>query len=976
MLLLGSLALATIGLAPGEILKKFRQYVLWDRIGLPICLALTTPAENIRTTQLPVCELDIKQDYLDQLNADIEIPPPDFDVNQLFASSRQYLPAIFRHDHLRYRVQVRYRGVAVCHYLPPQKSLRIKFKKSDRFQNQRLINLINPKTTSALVATAGNTLAQHLQMLAANTYPVHTVINRQYYGVQIFTEQIDEYFMINHHLAEGNIYDGDSVYGNLWLDPNLWTCQVNNLHTPPADPLNPIAALLKTVTQSSPEAFPAEIAKIMDLDQWYSSYAHAQICDDIHRDDNHNHKYYLDPTTGKLRIIIWDPLGHAWGIGANPCDETHHINLVFNSLNGRILQHPEFAERKNLCLFDALNGAASRQNRLDRLESWYQMIRQDIYCDINKDHNWAMPVRIYTNDEFEESIRRQRAFIIHRDKFLRRQLNLTDCTISPDHTFTPHPTNNPSQTARAAYILVNAGECGVRLTQFTLYLTENAPVSSSTSYQFYHDTNDNAQLDPTDTMLATAEHSGPSESITFKINKSLLPTRKKIPPLPNEYFARDLPYDLAPAPARHRLIVAAIDVANHPTNSESTAYFQTLTEDDIRAVNSVTGTAVNINLTDNLPQDTVIGAPPYDPQDDTQIKQTLIWGPGVHHIDQDTILPSTTKLIIKPATRILFASNASVLCYGPVFAEGTATESIEFEPTKTDQTWGAFALQGKNANNSRFTHCRFRRGRDDTLDNVFYSGMLNAYNCTIQVENCLITDARGDDGVNLKFSPDSVIRHSEFQTNSADALDLDFSACLVENCRFIDNQNDGIDLGTASAVIRNNTITGSGDKAVSVGEMSYPKIYNNTITGNNVGIASKDMSRPLVANNLITHNRTAIACYQKKRTYGPSKIELVNCQITDNNLTFAADMNSSFTVHHCQLPQNTPIAPLPQGIADNLVAPTQITRTLDSPLANAHTNLNLDQPFAALTHAGDLQTVKKIIPDYPQNTAPVGLLKQ
>ncbi|MCP4712921.1 MAG: DUF1565 domain-containing protein [Planctomycetes bacterium] len=976
LLLLVSLILTTLGIAPGETLKKFRRYILWDRICLPIYLILTTPPENIRTTQLPVYELDIKQEYLDQLNADIEIPPPNFDVNQLFTSSRQYQPAIFRHDDVRYRVQVRYRGVAVCHYLPPQKSLRIKFKKSDRFQNQRLINLINPKTTSALVATTGNNLAQNMQLLAANTYPAHTVINRQYYGVQLFIEQIDEYFMINHHLTEGNIYYGESIYDNLWNDPNLWTCHVNNLHPLPADPLNPIIALLKTVTQSGPEDFPADIAKIMDLDQWYLSYAHAQICDDIHRDDNHNHKFYLDPTTGKLRIIIWDPLGHAWGIGSDPYDQSHHINLVFNSLVGRILQHPEFTERKNHRLFDALNGTASRQNRLDQLESWYQLIRQDIYCDINKDHNWAMPVRIYTNDEFEESIRRQREFIIHRDQFLRQQLSFSDCSISPDQTFSSNQTNNPAQTALAAYYLVNAGECGVRLPQLTLHLVKNTLLTPSTTYQLYHDTNDNAQLDPADAMLATANSTEQSRSITFSIDQSLLPARKKIDPIPNEYFARDLPYDLTPAPARHRLIIAAIDIDNHPANSESTAYFQPLQETDLRAVNSVTGTEVNINLIDNLPIDTVNGAPPFDLQDNTQIKQTLIWGPGVHRVEQDIILPPTTKLIIKPATRVLFAPNASVLTYGPVIAEGTPAEPIEFEPAQANQPWGVFALQGKNANNSRFTHCRFRRGQDDTLDNVFYSGMLNAYNCSILIENCLITDARGDDGINLKFSGDSVIRHTEFQANSADALDLDFSDCLVVNCRFIDNQNDGIDLGTSSAVLRDNTLTGCGDKAVSVGEMSCPTIYNNTITNNNVGIASKDMSKPLVANNLITHNRTGIACYQKKSTHGPSEIELVNCQITGNDQTFAADMNSSFTVHHCQLPANAQIFPLHEGIADDFIAPTQIVRTLDSPLMNAHANFNLDQSNSTLATAGDLPTVRKIIPKYPQNTPPIGLLKQ
>jgi len=975
VLLAGILLGNSAGIINNNFLSEINKYIIWDRIVVPIYLTLTSPEENIRTTKLPVYEIDIKGKYLDELNADIEIPAPDTPLEQRFASCLQYKPAVFRYNGMRYRVQMRYRGGNAWHFLPSQKSLRIKFKKNDRFDNQRLINLLNPKTTSAMVALMGYDLAERMGLLAPKSYPVHTVINRRFTGVSVFVEQIDEYFMINHGLAEGDIYYGE--HNDIWKDPYVWTCRIET--STQSEPFAAIKRLVKVVNSDSNKQFQNEIGNIIDLDQWFSVYSHALICADTHRNNVFNHKYYLDPTTSLLRMIIWDPLGYAWTPVADPYDNRWHVNLIFNQLDGRMLQIPEFVERKNIRLLQSLNTVGSLQNQLDRLDYWYNLIQPDMYCDIYKDEGLAMPVTIYTNNQFEESVTRQRKFIVYRDQFLRKQLDFADCTIAPDKTFSPQSSVSLSADTTldvlAAYIVVNAGECGVKFPSLSLRLTDSVQSPDYQRYLIYHDTNDNGRLDPKDTLLDTTDRFGQGHSITFAIKGSLLPARKKISPLKIPYFQRRCPdYDLAPSPARHRFFVAAVTKNNH-TENRPYACFEPLRQNDILAVNSVTTKPISVKISCNYPSDTVPGVAPFDPQNSTRINQTLLWGPGLHRITKDLIIPRTTKLIIKPGTTVQLDPDISVLTYGPVQAQGSPDEPITFCSIDPENAWGALALQGPQANGSRFIYCRFIKGRDDTLNGVFYSGMLNAYNCDILLENCLIAEAKGDDGVNFKFGNGGIIRNCQFRDNSADALDLDFSDALVENCRFTNNRNDGIDLGSASATIRNNTIIGCGDKGISMGEMSYPKIYNNTISDNNVGLASKDMSEPICINNTITNNRTGIACYQKKRKFGPSKISLVNCIIMDNQTTLAADMNSSLSIHHCQLPANAVIEPLPARITDNPPARTKMVRPIGYPLMNIENNLNQTASPDVLTQAGDIFATRQISPDYTDATAPIGVLK-
>jgi parallel beta-helix repeat protein len=1004
-------------LVKSEAFGQIYQYIIYDRILLPVYLTLTTPEENIRTTRLPVYELEIKGKYIDELNEDITIPEPsseaerpllDGPINMLPPSCLEYKPAVFRHNGLRYRVQVRYRGDNYCHFLGPAKSWRVKFKKSDRFENQRLINLINPKHKSMTTSHLGYVLAEKIGLLVPRSHLSHFVVNRTYEGVSLFVEQIDEYFMINHGLTEGNIYYGEQR--GIWQDPNLWDRRVISVENPDKNSPDELERFLRTIQLESDEDFKRGIGKILDVDYWMSVFSHSLLTADFHRDDFHNHKYYYDPTCGLFRTIIWDPLGYGWS--QENCDPTSDIklNMASNTLSGRMLQIPEFAERKNIRLYELLNGVCSLKERLAYHDELYELIKKDVYCDMRKDYNYGAPVRLYGNRAFEERMRHQRGWICVHTEELLRQLNISDCLICPDKAFEPHPVGNTGESAVASYLFFNSGECGVRLSVVRLYPTvmedrgddlqmasksdepregkvadsdaigimpaEGVSEGVSRQYRLYYDSNNNQRIDAADMLLDTATWAEGGESILFSFDRPLLPGRKKVPS-PDTFINRNryLPYNLVHQYACHRLMVSVSGNQGQVVSGDVAGdYFRPLGGNDIKAVIAVTGRDVAVKASAAGPGEYVKGALPFDVEAESRIVETVVWGPGVHQVGEDMILPRTTQLIIKPGSTVQFGPGASLLCYGPVLAEGSAQDPIIIRAAQQDKPWGVFALQGKGANDSRFAHCHFSEGRDDWLDNVFYSGMLCAYNCDVTIENCLISKAYGDDGVNFKFADNGSVRQTVFRDNSADALDLDFSDCLVEDCRFVDNANDGIDIGSSSATIRNNTIIGCGDKGISAGEMSRPRIYNNTIRNNNVAVASKDMSRLVLVNNMLIDNNTAIVCYQKKAKFGPSAIELTNCVITGNKTALSADMNSSISIHHCQLPSGTVISPLPGGIAEDPVAPTEMVRPITGPLMDISDNFDQTASVEVLVHAGDVGMVREIIGDYEIATAPIGLL--
>lgn len=256
---------------------------------------------------------------------------------------------------------------------------------------------------------------------------------------------------------------------------------------------------------------------------------------------------------------------------------------------------------------------------------------------------------------------------------------------------------------------------------------------------------------------------------------------------------------------------------------------------------------------------------------------------GTYYFANTVIVPHSTKLIIKPGTRIFMGENASFVSYSPVELSGGAYSKIEFLPARADKGWGVFAVINAEKKKSFLDHTIFDGGGEATINGVLFSGMAAFHNSDVEIYNSQFKNAYGDDGLNVKNS-NAVIKNNSFSTNISDAIDLDAvsAGSVISNNIFIDNKGDAIDTSFTEALIIENIIEECFDKGISVGERSKVRILKNNITGCAIGIAVKDQSHAAIEENTISGTRTAVSLYQKKGVFGGATAELKD-NITEGN---------------------------------------------------------------------------------------------
>ena len=251
----------------------------------------------------------------------------------------------------------------------------------------------------------------------------------------------------------------------------------------------------------------------------------------------------------------------------------------------------------------------------------------------------------------------------------------------------------------------------------------------------------------------------------------------------------------------------------------------------------------------------------------------IIWGPNKNiYIKHNTILPINSTLIILPGTKVIFEKNKSIIFKGILIAKGSEKNPIYFGTKNQKTFFGSLIFNHESMSGSKINHVIIERGSDVLWNNRFYTGALNIYNTSVNINNSFFKNNIGDDALNLKYSK-SIISNSYFLYNKFDGLDADFSNVKILNCVFSKNGNDAIDLGTSIADIKNNNIKFSGDKGLSIGEESQVSAENNTIIKNNIGIANKDESFLKIKDNLIISNKIQITNYVKKKKFGYPKME-------------------------------------------------------------------------------------------------------
>ncbi|MGH7476601.1 MAG: right-handed parallel beta-helix repeat-containing protein [Longimicrobiales bacterium] len=286
---------------------------------------------------------------------------------------------------------------------------------------------------------------------------------------------------------------------------------------------------------------------------------------------------------------------------------------------------------------------------------------------------------------------------------------------------------------------------------------------------------------------------------------------------------------------------------------------------------------------------------------------------GAVELDATTRIAATDTLRIEPGTVIRLAPDVSLIARGPVFARGTPQQPIRFEPAEPGRPWGAFALQGANANGSRLEQVRFTGGGGATVDRIEYSGMTNVH----WARDVVFTRAefqdnlRSDDTFHAMHA-DVVLEQCSFARANGDAIDYDYSAGAIRDCRFDESGNDAIDLMTSSPAVIGNVITRSDDKGISIGERSHPFVFNNHISLSERGIEVKDRSEPVLLNNVITGNRIGILQNVKNWRYGGGGwAKLIGTLVAGNEQDFLSDAASRIS----RTPDTGPVDPTADAYA-------------------------------------------------------------
>ncbi len=319
----------------------------------------------------------------------IEITDENYDklTSNLPASGKSYVKTkVTLPNGEKVKAEIRLRGDHYWHWENEKKSWRIKLDKKE--DNQKILNLINPRHKSHVIYNIGYHLGEQAGLLSPEYNFVALNINGKYQGVYIQIEQVNEDFLANHDKKPGDIYFGEPAIGTttsldleigVYANTNLWQYKPAN-EEDTGDKRKNLEKLLNTVNKELDSSFEKEISEIIDLDQMIRYIAIQDIIGSNHIDSFHNFKIYFNPETQKFEPIVWDLF--AW-VNLNPVKS---VNKTNNILFNKLLLIPKIREKKNQYIWEYIHNFAAPEKINNFIDNETEQIKNPLFFDPIKDY--------------------------------------------------------------------------------------------------------------------------------------------------------------------------------------------------------------------------------------------------------------------------------------------------------------------------------------------------------------------------------------------------------------------------------------------------------------------------------------------------------------------------------------------------------------------------------------------------------------
>ena len=656
----------------------------WGAIGLN----LAAFHEDPQNSRLPIFEIYISGKRLDKLKEDL----PE--------SGTKYQKADVKFDGKEYKAQVRYRGDSINHWAYPQKSWRVQLTKGKFYKDMQILNLNVPRVKNQLSNWLGYEVAKTMgNMLVPHSDYVHFRLNRQYDGVRLLLEQPNQDFLTKRNLPNGKIFVGDidseHIYGgvkrkHIYKDSSAW--EIRQAWDEPSP--REMVALLRIIREEhNPYEFYRKINSIVDMDSLLHYMAMLELVGSVHVDETHNGKYYFNPVSGKFSPIVWDTVAYFWG-------NNKRLDLSSNSLFRVVLSNPEFRERKDRILWNAIDGELST-SRLQRIvAAKAREIQTDIYSFALKLHANDKGVHHISNEEWDDSVKELINTVESRNSYITQELAAIDVdyklnSIDPNKYLLGVQVNSRSGfEARKLRLKLPNKESGIQVKLARRGLSDiGLPLAAS------------------DEFINSESKDG---IVEFILNDTLLSKRR---------FANKSP-EIVPA-----TYVYEINVPSGQTIEKVAA---------LRGINSVTGKryAAQENLELKVPAEHKINSVWWSPNDYLERNHILLQGDI--NLTETVYYDSNTDLTIASGTTVKLSEGASIIIDGGVLkAEGTPDKPINILPASEDARWGVI---GVRAGELSFNHVNVKGGSESYNKFVQYLAPLSLHNAKGTIKNSSFTD--------------------------------------------------------------------------------------------------------------------------------------------------------------------------------------------------------------------------------------------
>lgn len=788
-------------------------------------------------------------------------------------------------------VDLRLRGDYGIHFFHRRKSLKLRFPRETMIDGRRRLNLSAKRFFQQRFLYE---LAAGFDLMTPKSGFVRVFMNRHYYATMLEVEETDETFLRRRGFMPGNVYNGENIENTvhrelgsfLWDNPHIWEKKANyNRHDP--EDMTELAGLLSVLD------LPDRIEKWRALDRKFARDefvrygAFVMFSNQVHQDAVHNLRYFVDPLTGVLHPIVWDPLMLLLYPNLETLRDIADVKLFHkqDKILYAFMENPAFyrdilaylADRIADGSVDRALGVAREDMRdvelylaIDRLDSNEAII----HTGIGKQRVREIETMSKANTEaLAAGIRNVSvAWNTTRARSGNLQLNvrvdgsgaveLTGLGLAQSEAGAAEP-------PRAA---IDAGRRFLARAKLTLEVSPAGPDAYARRFEAQRATADE-EPEPGAGGPSSASSVNWRPSGEIRLGGRLRLEGKS----------------LVSAPTSYRITIPGTRSAGLEVAS---LRFENLFGEPLADSLVTRGDFAPVEVFDDgdfIPRPT--------PRD-------VVLGPGVVRLTENLVIDRHESLIVRPGTTLMLSKGVSIACYGNARLVGNAARRIEIRPAVEEEAWGTFMVQGWGGPGGfRMEHCKVWGGSDATIDGVYFSGMVDVrYIPDGLVKNSEFYGNRfGDDAFHASSSSMRVV-DCVFHDTASDAIDFDFTDAIIEGSTFERSGNDSVDIMGSQVEVRNCRFIDSGDKGISAGEASELFVSDSEFVRCGRGIELKDGTEGYVYGSSITASvEYGINAYSKNWRYSDGGHgEFWNCTF-DNERNFNADALSSLQVYQSEV---------------------------------------------------------------------------